>query len=840
VPVARFGPEVGPNAIKDVVADDDLRPKMPAVQIFAVESMVSFPGTRPATVPLASMPRVAGGPEALATLQNDAALAGEPPLGPALLDSDARRAGLPAAPLIVTDTPTDREVDFGRVDNHSSAIRTPDDPRLTQNAVPDYPVPGQPLVQGEWLLDGQPGQLTVTASGSASDATQLGQSAPGSSPAAAFDGNPDTAWVSRGLDSAVGQWLQLDFSRPRERLALDITVGQALGPDVDTLLITTEAGSTVATGVKAGTPATVVPPSGPTRWVQVRAIATQDNTGGNQFAISELTLRDAAAARDLPIRHRVVLPQMTAGQQVSQWVLGPELPGRAACVPDRDTTRCSGALGLIAEEPGMFGRVLSVPTPTSVTPSVTVTAQPSDALNALLSGPGTITASAESAVSDPRGNAGAAVDGDPATTWIAQDNSPTAERPALRLSLPSEREVTGLRVTVPPNQFPARPQRLAIDLGNGRQIRDIPDDGVIQLDPHTTSTISVTVLEKDEVLDVNSLGFAEVAPTGISEIAVLGDDTSDLAADRPIDVSCADGPGITIAGVAQRFSISTTADQLRSGAPIRATACAFAPIDLPAGEQEVVVNPGGAFSVAGVSLTADDAPRAVPAPVDVRSWGSADRSVDVQASDEQRVLVVPESTNTGWHAHAGTQQLTPIVVNGWQQGWIIPAGYAGAIDLTFPLDRPYRWAIGVGLGLVAVLFVLTLWPRRRTRSVLLPVARPIRATVAGPLALAAAVYLLTGPAGLAVAAAVAAIGTATPILVPGFRRRSTAAAWVAGLMMLATIGLAAGPWRSAFGYNGWDWWVQLPAALALVVLAWQAIAVPRWLVRLELRRRRRG
>ncbi|WP_245236082.1 alpha-(1-_3)-arabinofuranosyltransferase domain-containing protein, partial [Streptomyces durhamensis] len=98
VPVARFGPDVGPNTIEDVVADDGLRPRMPAVQIFAVESTVSFPGTRPATVPLSSMPRVAGGPEALATLQDNAALAGQPPLGPALLESDARRAGLADGP----------------------------------------------------------------------------------------------------------------------------------------------------------------------------------------------------------------------------------------------------------------------------------------------------------------------------------------------------------------------------------------------------------------------------------------------------------------------------------------------------------------------------------------------------------------------------------------------------------------------------------------------------------------------------------------------------------------------------------------------------------------------
>lgn len=836
-PVAEFGPEVGPPHIKDVVSDDGLRPKMPAVQIFEVNSGVAFPGTRPATVPLASMPRVSGGPESLAQIQTDAALRSKPPLGPSLLQADARRAGLPDAPLIVTDTPTNREVDFGRVDDHSSAIRAPGDPRLTQNAAADYPVDGQPLVEGEWLLDGEPGQLGITTSGSASDATQLGQSAPGSSPAAAFDGNPNTAWVSRGLDSAVGQWLQLDFTRPRERLALDVTVGKALGPEVNTLLITTEAGSTVASGIKPGTSTSVVPPSGPTRWVQIRAIGTDNGTAGNQFAISQVQLRDAAAARELPIRHRVTLPQLVAGQQVAGWELAPEFPGRAACVPDRDVTRCSGALGLAAGEPGVFGRVLSVPSPVSVAPSVTVTANPSEELNQLLSGPGEISATAESSVTDPRGNAGAVVDGDPGTSWVGADSGAGADRPTVELALPAAREVDGLQIDVPAGQFPARPLKVGIDLGSGRQVREVPADGKIRLEPHRTSTISVTVLEKQEVLDVNSLGFAEAAPSGISEITVLGGDPRPPEPDRRIDVNCFDGPGMTISGGVQRFSLSTTAAQLASGAPILATPCDDRPVALPAGEQELAVNPGPAFTVAGVSLTAAPTPRASPDPVTVTSWEPTDRSVQVTGDQAERVLIVPESENRGWQAHAGELKLTPVVVNGWQQGWIIPAGYSGAIDLTFPLDQPYRWSIGIGLGLVLLLFVATFLPARRKTPVTLPTAQPIHVAMAAPLLLAGAVYLLSGPVGLAISA-VAAIALTANSLIFRWRKQVTVAA-VGLLMSVATFGLAAGPWRSPLGYNGWDWWVQLPALLAVVLVAWNAIRVPRWLVRANLRRRRR-
>ena len=839
--VATFGPEVGaPTIDDDIVSDSGLRPKLPAIQIFRVDSSVAFPGTRPATVPLDAMPRVAGGPESLAQLQNNAAIADESPLGPVVLQSDADKAGLPEVPMVVTDTPTNREVDFGRVDDHSSGIRTPDDPRLTQNAAADYPVDGQPLVQGEWLLDGRPDQLSVSASGSASDATQLGQSSPGSAPSAAFDQNPNTSWVSRGLDSAVGQWLQLDFAEPRERLALDITLGTALGPGVSTLLITTEAGSTVVSGVSPGTVTRVVPPSGPTRWVQIRAVDTENHTAGNQFVISEVELRDAAADRVLPIRHRIVLPELIAGQQVSQWDLGPELPGRAACVPDGDVTLCSESLSLPTEEPGTFGRVLSVPSPVSVEPSVTVTARPSEALTALLSDPTEITASGESAMIDPRGGPSAAVDGDPGTSWIARAGESGDADPTLRLQLPAPQIVDGLRITVPSRQFPADPLLVGVDLGNGRQVREVGDDGVIALDPHETSAITIVILEKQEILDANSLGFADLAPTGIAEVEVLGADLPPADPDRPIEVNCFEGPGLTIAGTTARFSLETTAAALRSGAPIRAALCGTTDLELPAGEQELAVNPGDAFSVSAVTLTAAGAqiPRAAPDPTTVTRWDATDRRVEVVAASEDRVLIVPESANPGWQARAGDTTLESLTVNGWQQGWIIPAGYAGAISLTFPLDQPYRWSIGIGLVLVALLFVATLLPARRSPATSTPVAQPIRAGIAAPLLLAGAVYLLTGAVGLVVAAVVAGTVTATALLSRRARRRNFGAGIVAVMMLLATFGLASGPWRSSLGYTGWDWWVQLPALLAVVLLAWLAIDVPRWLIRLRYRFRR--
>jgi arabinofuranan 3-O-arabinosyltransferase len=217
-PVAQFGEPVGPGTLSGFITDSGLRPRYPAVQIYRVRAAVN-PGA-PYLADSDRMTRVDGGPEVLARLDERRRLLGQPPLGPVLLTSDAQRAGLPpptGTGVIVTDTPVARETDYGRVDDHSSAIRAQDDPRHTFNRVPDYPAPGTDPVYGGWIGG------RVSVSSSVADATALPNIAPATGPAAAIDGDSATSWVSNALQSAVGQWLQIDFDHPVTNATLTIT-----------------------------------------------------------------------------------------------------------------------------------------------------------------------------------------------------------------------------------------------------------------------------------------------------------------------------------------------------------------------------------------------------------------------------------------------------------------------------------------------------------------------------------------------------------------------------------------------------------------------------------------
>jgi arabinofuranan 3-O-arabinosyltransferase len=111
--VAQFGAPAGPGTLAGFVADSDLRPRYPAVEIYRVgplDDWVADPGA-PYFADTDQLARVDGGPEALLRLDERRRLSGHSALGPVLMSADARSAGLPAPVVTVTDTPVARETD---------------------------------------------------------------------------------------------------------------------------------------------------------------------------------------------------------------------------------------------------------------------------------------------------------------------------------------------------------------------------------------------------------------------------------------------------------------------------------------------------------------------------------------------------------------------------------------------------------------------------------------------------------------------------------------------------------------------------------------------------------
>lgn len=831
--VAEFGAPAGPGALAGFVSDSGLRPRYPAVQIYRVGSG-GTPGA-PYFAEVDGLPRVDGGPEVLLRLDERRRLLGRPPLGPVLMTQDALAAHLPTPLVTVTDTPLARETDYGRVDLHSSAIRAPGDARRTYNRVPDYPAPGADTVYGGWTGG------RITASSSSSDATALPDVAAATSPAAAVDGDPATAWVSNSLQAAVGQWLQVDFDHPVTNAVLTLTPSaSAVGAQVRRILIETVNGSTTLRFDEPGKPLSAALPVGETPWVRITAAGTDDGSPGVQFGITDLavTQYDASGfAQPVQMRHTVVVPGPPPGAEVARWDLGAELLGRPGCAPAPDSVRCAASMALAPEEPVNFSRTLTVPGPISVLPTVWVRPRQGPKLSDLVAQPDTTRAAGDSDLVEVLGSAYAATDGDPATAWTAPQRVVQYKTPAtLTLTLPRAAEVTGLRVTPSRTTLPAHPTMVAVDLGDGPQVQAVDPGGQTQtlaLHPRVTDTVTVSLLDWQDIIDRNALGFDQLKPPGLAEVAVLGADGQPIAParggegarTREVIVDCEHGPVIAVAGRFLHTSIRTTAGALLDGEPIAARPCEAGPIALPAGRQELLVSPGPAFVVDGTQLSAvPDPPAAAVTPADVVGvWGPARREVRAPASGTARVLVIPESINPGWVARSSSgARLTPVAMNGWQQGWLVPPGDAGTITLTFASNTVYRAGLAVGLSLLPVLAVLAFWRRRGGGD-------------DGP----AAVAWSPGPwAAVAVLGAGGLIAGAAGVLVVGsllFFRRFVSGRLRDGL----TVGLSAGgliiagavlsrhPWRSVDGYAGHSASVQLLALISLAAVTASAVLPPR-------------
>jgi arabinofuranan 3-O-arabinosyltransferase len=185
---------------------------------------------------------------------------------------------------------------------------------------------------------------------------------------------------------------------------------------------------------------------------------------------------------------------------------------------------------------------------------------------------------------------------------------------------------------------------------------------------------------------------------------------------------------------------------------------------IPGGEHRVLARSSAALSIDSVSLLrvgspADTEPGERTA-VATSRWEAEHRTVEVGDRDEDTLLVIPENTNLGWQARLDGELLPVVTVDGWQQGYIVPAGAAGTVELSFVPGPRYRAALAVGAGAVLLLLLVAFLPvpaRLRLRLPRLPrLPGAVSAALAGAFVVTAAVFgtaLVGGVVGLASVAA---------------------------------------------------------------------------------------
>lgn len=263
-------------------------------------------------------------------------------------------------------------------------------------------------------------------------------------------------------------------------------------------------------------------------------------------------------------------------------------------------------------------------------------------------------------------------------------------------------------------------------------------------------------------------------------------------------------PGEHTVSTEQRWVAITVAE------PLFAAAVAQAPAAIHTGEAEEAGTPGTSL--------ADLSPRA-----------------HVGASGQDRIIFGATSVNEGRIAEftpdtpgAAPVRLDPVRINGWQQGWILPAGGAGTVQVRFAPTAFYQVWLGVGavllLGLGAAFAAVRWGDARRARA-----ARGTTAAdggAAGDPARPEAATATGTDMDLAADADVQADATAlNSPTAPGTEPANAAAdadrtsRIAAGTILTTGAVTAAVATRQTWGsaaYAGDHWWVQLLLLLALL------------------------
>jgi arabinofuranan 3-O-arabinosyltransferase len=209
---------------------------------------------------------------------------------------------------------------------------------------------------------------------------------------------------------------------------------------------------------------------------------------------------------------------------------------------------------------------------------------------------------------------------------------------------------------------------------------------------------------------------------------------------------------ITVDGKAVATRVDGTVNDLNSFLPLTLSACG-APTALSAGQHAVdAEDVSTAFQVTSLTvanpltLLADAAVPASPRSLQVARWGTVERQVEV-GSGPASYLAVAENYNKGWTASLDGKTLTPVELDGWQQGWLVPPGGGGVVIMRYSADTWYRAGLAAGALLVLALLILVVAPVRRRREP--PPVGPVRIP---PLALGigagAALALIAGPLAL--------------------------------------------------------------------------------------------
>ena len=743
-----FGPLIGGARIEPRATrrQQAALPSYPAVEVYAAPGAASAPPPSPvSSQPVRQTMLVNGGPDSLLQLTGQDLLG---PGQPAIIAGDL----VPVRPAqwAVTDGQRRADTLFGLVNSNVSYTYTATE--TNPAGIGQVGRAGGPPRQllpvaaaGHQTVAVLSGAASVTASsyGSWIADTQQGD------PVSAFDGNPATAWAEGNERTPAGQWIQVNFTAPTD---LPASVGIHLLDDstdreiASLLQVSTAAGSvtTKVTATGAIQPLRVV--LGRTRWLRITiAGARRVSLGYPGAGISDVLIPGVRLTRLLqPAEDPAGRQTASAVFSFHQQVPSPFALASPAAVPS-------------------MARTFTVPGPATLRLRASALAVPGPGVDALLDqinppGAGVLQVSVASTPGQqPGGFPASLIRGTTGTPWTAEGASPV-----IHLSWHGQRRIASLIVR-PAAGLPSAPQGVKITSPDGTRQASIGPGGLVRFTvPLTTDRIDVSFPRVRQATIVTATGQLAALPVRLAQLSVPA--LAGLRAVTPdeqakVTLACGQGPALTVDGRVYQTSVSGTIAELSQYLPLHVSLCSpGGSLSLGAGQHTLTAATPGTFALTDLSLTgiAPD-PAAATTPgvsraVTVRSWQPDQRRVSI-GPGAASYLEVHENDDPGWAAVLNGRELAPVRLDGWQQGFIVPAGAGGAITLTFRPAATYHLVLVLSVLAVAILLAVTAWsfivgPRRPAGPPLADAPPPANGRVW--LGVAVLIFLAGGPVALAV------------------------------------------------------------------------------------------
>ena len=605
--------------------------------------------------------------------------------------------GWDAPAQLVGDAYRLRERTFGRVHDAESSMMTTDDDYRLERRVTDYPGPSgaAPTVVR------YDGIASVVASSSLGYVDNYGEIRPENGPYSALDSDASTSWRSASYLDPRDQWLRVVFEHPRRLDTVSLRTPLIdLGLDALTA-VSFEAGAEPVTAeVDAEGVATADLGGVTADRLTVRVAAVADPYSGRPVGISELTVSGLEVART------VVLPEVPTDDPVD-WVFTAK-PETRSCQQTLFGPDCQLGRYRPGEETAILDRTITVEADGSwgVDGEVTARSQPE---SMTLTQPlyGVQLGGSSVFTNDPAVSWRMAADGLEATSWIADLGDPA---PTLDVTWPESHRLDRLTVTPPPPPA-VPPTQAVITSGKQRRVVDLRGLGVF---PRLRS--------KHVTIQFSHPGVSNV-PIGMAEVHLSpGDARNPFDGANPTGAFCGYGPPVVVDGTRHETRVEGLMGDVISAGPLHLVPCG-GPLRLSAGEHRIQVLPTSQFQPIALTLTQGGRPAPEPSRL-LRVLSRTDSRIaaDLGAGDAA-ILSTDWNANPGWTATLDGTRLVSQTVDGWAQGWIVPAGRSGDLVIEFAPQRWYAVALAAGLGLLALVLLVALWLLVRFRLTP-PVDRP--------------------------------------------------------------------------------------------------------------------